>query len=224
MARHRLSMGLLLLRLSLGGFMLVWALEKFVNPETTVAIFEYFYMIEINVRWAYILGIPHVALCLMMIAGAYRTVSYGSLMLLHLIGTATTWKKSSMLIRGIWEGTTCLLPRFRSRWLSSCCSCCATAIRAGRLTQYARANIACSETKKGASKGAFSNPDIWLQSNGLVNPGCDVALRHCANFGRLHVATFEQQHGRDTTNAIAGRGLRIFINIQLGDDDVIAFR
>lgn len=93
MARHRLSMGLLLLRLSLGGFMLVWALEKFVNPETTVAIFEYFYMIEINVRWAYILGIPHVALCLMMIAGAYRTVSYGSLMLLHLIGTATTWKK-----------------------------------------------------------------------------------------------------------------------------------
>ena len=45
---NRLSISLLILRLSLGLFLLLWALEKFILPQTTEQIWASFYQIPIS--------------------------------------------------------------------------------------------------------------------------------------------------------------------------------
>ena len=94
MTDEKLKWALFALRLTLAIFFAVWALEKFVKPETTVAIWEAFYMVD---------NLPHVAsyaigavqglavFCLLF--GILKFWSYGFFMIIHGLGTIMTYER-----------------------------------------------------------------------------------------------------------------------------------
>jgi len=87
------QIGLFILRLGLGIFLLLWGLDKIVSPETTVKIFEIFYLMDIGVQAAYVIGVLEIILSLTIIAGYQKTYSYGLGLLVHFISAAASWKQ-----------------------------------------------------------------------------------------------------------------------------------
>jgi putative oxidoreductase len=85
------ALALLLTRLGFGAFLLVWGLNKIVNPAHTQAIFDNFYGIGgLSAPLAVVLGLLQVGLSLMIIAGLYRTLSYGLGVVIHAASTIAT--------------------------------------------------------------------------------------------------------------------------------------
>ncbi|PIN76113.1 hypothetical protein COV18_00675 [Candidatus Woesearchaeota archaeon CG10_big_fil_rev_8_21_14_0_10_37_12] len=85
--------GLFVLRLGLGVFLLLWAIDKLVASDKTVKIFEMFYKLPIGGSVPYIIGGLELILALAIIIGLWKRFSYGIGLLLHFISTASTWKQ-----------------------------------------------------------------------------------------------------------------------------------
>jgi putative oxidoreductase len=56
MLGRALSRALLVLRITLGLFLLQWGVEKFVVPQNTVAIWGYFYGLDVSAALGYLFG------------------------------------------------------------------------------------------------------------------------------------------------------------------------
>lgn len=82
---------LLLTRVGFGVFLLTWGLNKVVRPEATARIFDTFYHIgAISPSISIALGFAQVALSLAIIAGLYKSASYGIGVVIHGASTAAT--------------------------------------------------------------------------------------------------------------------------------------
>ncbi len=85
---RRLSLSLLLLRLSLGLVMMVWAFDKILNPGHGAAVLESFYGIagtgEQAVR---MIGIAQAAIVLGFLLGVAKTWTYGAVLFMHAVTT-----------------------------------------------------------------------------------------------------------------------------------------
>lgn len=92
-APRTLPLALAVLRVSLGGFLLLWSLEKFFIPETTVGIWKSFYLVSIGPQLPYAIGAVETVLALAIIAGLWRRVSYGLGFLLHFVSVAASWRQ-----------------------------------------------------------------------------------------------------------------------------------
>jgi uncharacterized membrane protein YphA (DoxX/SURF4 family) len=90
---RRLAIALAILRISLGGFLLIWALEKFFIPQTTVSIWDRFYLIPIGPALPYVIGTLEALLSVAIIVGLWRRWSYGLGLGLHTISVVATWKQ-----------------------------------------------------------------------------------------------------------------------------------
>ena len=90
---RRLPLALAVLRMSLGVFLLLWSVEKFVIPETTVSIWKAFYLMEIGNTIPYAIGAVEAAFSLALILGLWRTWVYGLAVVLHGISTLSSWKQ-----------------------------------------------------------------------------------------------------------------------------------
>lgn len=88
-----LAVALAILRISLGGFLLLWSIEKFVIPERTVSIWQGFYFISIGGAMPYVIGSLEALLSVAIILGLWRKWSYGLGLALHAISTAATWRQ-----------------------------------------------------------------------------------------------------------------------------------
>lgn len=89
--QKKLAWSLLALRLGIFVVMFVWALDKFVNPGHTAAVFENFYGIGgLSVTAAAILGALQIGLCLAFVLGLWRTVTYGLIFVLHGVSTLSS--------------------------------------------------------------------------------------------------------------------------------------
>ena len=88
-----MALALAVLRISLGLFLLLWAVGKFVAPHGTVGIWKGFYGITIGPSAPYVLGAAETALSLAILVGLWRRISYGLGLLLHLVSAAATWKQ-----------------------------------------------------------------------------------------------------------------------------------
>lgn len=86
----RLRYPLFFLRLAAGLFFLQWAVEKIIQPETTAAIFDHFYGLNVSTLLAQALGGLEVLLALMILAGFKRRLVYGGAFILHLGSTLST--------------------------------------------------------------------------------------------------------------------------------------
>ncbi len=90
---RRLALALLILRLGLGGFLLVWGLEKLMIPARTVRIYDFYYGIGLDESIAPLLGLAQCLIVLAMMVGLLRPWSYGFAVLIHAYSTVTTWRQ-----------------------------------------------------------------------------------------------------------------------------------
>ena len=90
---NRLSISLLILRLSLGLFLLLWALEKFILPQTTEQIWASFYQIPISGAIVTILAVLQTILAIALIVGFLRPLTYGVALGINAITFISTWRQ-----------------------------------------------------------------------------------------------------------------------------------
>jgi putative oxidoreductase len=90
MLETRLPLALLVLRLTLGLFLLQWGVEKFVVPGTTLAIFRNFYGFDPGAIAPPVLGVLQVLLALALLAGFKPRITYALALILHSITTLVT--------------------------------------------------------------------------------------------------------------------------------------
>ena len=79
------ALGLLLLRLGLTWFLAVWAINKIIEPGQYVRIWGDFHGIELAANMPYFMGGAPLIICVMAALGLWRSVSYGLLILMHLV-------------------------------------------------------------------------------------------------------------------------------------------
>lgn len=94
MNQSNLKLPLFILRATVAIFFLVWALEKFAEPETTIAIWKAFYMIDnLPVAAAYAIGALQIAVVACFFFGIMKFWSYGFLMVIHTLSTLSSYEQ-----------------------------------------------------------------------------------------------------------------------------------
>ena len=94
MPDERLRWALFILRASLAAFFAIWALEKFVDPESTIGIWEHFYHVEnLPKVMSYAIGIVQSTAIACFILGVAKFWSYGFLMIIHGMSTLSTYER-----------------------------------------------------------------------------------------------------------------------------------
>jgi putative oxidoreductase len=88
-----LSRALLVLRITLGLFLLQWGVEKFVVPQNTVAIWGYFYGLDVSQTLGYVFGVAEIAIAGCLFLGLFRTVAYGAALALHTVSVLVSWRQ-----------------------------------------------------------------------------------------------------------------------------------
>lgn len=88
------AIGLLILRLGLGVFLLLFGIDKLVAPNTTAAVFVHYYGFDlVPGALVYGAGLLEIALSLAMLAGFWKTLSYGLGLALHAVSTLVTYRE-----------------------------------------------------------------------------------------------------------------------------------
>ena len=91
--RH-LDLSLLLLRLGVGLVMAVWTADKFVNPAHGIAIMQKFYGLPAaSADVLIVLGVIQAVVVLLFVLGAFKTLSYGAVLLMHAGSTLSSWRQ-----------------------------------------------------------------------------------------------------------------------------------
>jgi len=92
-ADNRISAALLILRFSLGVFLLQWSIEKLILPDAGVRIAHGFYGLTLPTETIQLLGIAELVLSLALLFGAFRTISYGLSLLVHTVTVVVSWRQ-----------------------------------------------------------------------------------------------------------------------------------
>jgi len=89
---RKLALCLLLLRLSVGLVMMVWAFDKILNPGHGAAVLESFYgLSQVGEAIVRGIGILQAVIVLAFLSGLARTWSYGAVLLMHGATTLVSW-------------------------------------------------------------------------------------------------------------------------------------
>lgn len=92
-ATNRLQLSLLLLRWSVFLVMLIWTVDKFVNPEHGAKVFEHFYFIGgVSPEAIRIIGAVELVLIIGFVAGIAKTWTYGFVLVIHAVSTLSSFK------------------------------------------------------------------------------------------------------------------------------------
>ena len=92
--RNRVGVALLVLRISVFFVMLVWTIDKFVEPQHASKIMEHFYFIKsVGNSIIYIIGVIELAILGAFIVGFAKRWSYGLVLLFHAISTLSSYKQ-----------------------------------------------------------------------------------------------------------------------------------
>lgn len=90
--RSRVSLALLWLRLGVFTTMLMWTLDKFVQPAHSARVFESFYGISgLGSSEFLIIGLLELALLLAFVIGIAKRATYGTVLLLHAASTLSSY-------------------------------------------------------------------------------------------------------------------------------------
>ncbi len=88
-----LAVSLLILRIALAVFLLLFGVDKLVATETTISVFAHYYAFSISTPVTYAAGFLEILLSLAMLAGLWKTITYGLGLLLHAISTLVTYEQ-----------------------------------------------------------------------------------------------------------------------------------
>ena len=88
----RLAISLLLLRLTLGLVMMVWAFDKILNPEHGAAVLESFYgLAGVGEQVIRIIGVVQGLIVLGFLLGIAKTWTYAAVLAMHAVTTLVSW-------------------------------------------------------------------------------------------------------------------------------------
>jgi len=91
---QRVSLVLLLMRLSIFVAMMIWVVDKFVQPEHTAAVFQAFYGIGgVSSAIAYLLGAIQLVIMVGFVLGYQKNITYGLVLLMHTASTLVSFPK-----------------------------------------------------------------------------------------------------------------------------------
>ncbi len=92
--KDRLPLALFTLRISVFLVMLMWTLDKLVDPNHAARVFEKFYQISgLGIIHFYILGIAELILLLAFLVGYRKTLSYGLVLIFHAVSTFSSYQQ-----------------------------------------------------------------------------------------------------------------------------------
>lgn len=92
--RQKLPYCLFTLRLGVFVVMLMWTLDKFINPQHAAAVFANFYMLEdMGPAIFTVLASLELVLILGFMGGLYKQWTYGLVLLLHAVSTLSSWQQ-----------------------------------------------------------------------------------------------------------------------------------
>ena len=90
--QEKLSIALLVLRLTIFLVMLMWTVDKFVNPDHAIRVYEAFYFIPgVQVSIMTILAIIEMIILLMFLAGFMKKYTYGAVLIFHSFSTFSAY-------------------------------------------------------------------------------------------------------------------------------------
>lgn len=91
--RDKIANALLFLRLGVFIVILMWTLDKFVNPGHAAGVFENFYGLS---GWGptvfMIIGALELVLLIGFVIGFQKRITYGLVFIIHAVSTLSTWK------------------------------------------------------------------------------------------------------------------------------------
>jgi putative oxidoreductase len=88
-----LPRALLVLRITLGIFLLQWGVEKFVVPQSNASIWSQFYGLNIPQALGYAFGAAEIAIAACLFLGLFRTAAYGAALALHAVTVLVSWRE-----------------------------------------------------------------------------------------------------------------------------------
>ena len=91
--QRRIATALLVLRLTLGAFLLQWGIEKFVHPSMSANIADYFYGISLSASLAYAHGVIEVLIALGVLMGVLRRWTYALAAIGHAVTVAVSYRQ-----------------------------------------------------------------------------------------------------------------------------------
>ena len=68
-------------------------MEKFAVPQNTVAIWGYFYGLDVPRTLAYLFGAVEIVIAGCLSLGLFRTVAYGTALALHAVSVLVSWRQ-----------------------------------------------------------------------------------------------------------------------------------
>lgn len=103
----KLELGLLMLRLGIFIVMLMWTLDKLINPAHSGGVFANFYKFEAGPSLLAILAILELVLLALFISGSFKKWSYGAVLVLHGVSTLSSYNQylapfSNLLFFAAW--------------------------------------------------------------------------------------------------------------------------
>lgn len=128
-ANRQIGTGLLILRLTLGLFLLQWALEKFIVPTATVRIAQAFYNVALPTGAPILLGGLEALLSLALLVGLWRDLTYAAAVVVHTVTTVVSWRQLldpwglSQVGGHLWIATTPVLGGFIALYLMRAWDC-----------------------------------------------------------------------------------------------------
>ena len=94
MEQQRIASALLLLRLGVFIVMIMWTLDKFINPQHSGAVFEHFSGLGgLSGTAVIIIGLLQLVVVLAFVAGFMKRWSYGIVLILHGVSTFSSWQQ-----------------------------------------------------------------------------------------------------------------------------------
>jgi len=91
-AHHRTATALLMLRLSVFAVMLVWTLDKFINPVHSGRVYQHFYLIpDPGKTVLMVIGAAELLLLAAFVTGWQKRWSYGAVFALHAVSTLSSY-------------------------------------------------------------------------------------------------------------------------------------
>jgi putative oxidoreductase len=83
----------LLMRVTLGVFLMLWSIEKLIVPSAAVRIAASFYGIAMTEGVAPLIGLAELTLSLALIIGVARRPVYGIATIFHTVSTIASWRQ-----------------------------------------------------------------------------------------------------------------------------------
>jgi len=91
---QRLPIALFFLRISVFLVMLMWTLDKFLNPDHAAAIYENFYLIGgLGNTIFYLIGTIQLIIILGFVLGMQKRFTYAAVLFFHAVSTASSFKQ-----------------------------------------------------------------------------------------------------------------------------------